>query len=268
MLKPVRLLARQESLRLLRSPGPYLLLGLIWVETAMTARSFSQYAAQNRVVVVTQPLGIAVALAAISIALYVGLVATLSIVKEREVGSLEALFTAPIRPLDLINGYALAYAGVGAALLVTGMSFVLLIGSLAGVGMSPVLGLQAAAAMVAVAEVVALGLLLSAGARRVRTAVLALLGGLLILGSLYLGETLLAAQAEPETWASYGQALLAALMQALQFISPVATFTQVTGAATGGQMIAALLWLGAGLLRMVAWLTGARSLLRLVGVRP
>lgn len=262
------LLASQETLRLLRSPGPYLLLALVWAAVSLTVRSYLKFVISQGVVVSNQPLAVPVALAAMCAALYVGLIASTSICREREMGSLEVLFTAPIRPTHVVRGYFLAYTGVGGALMLISTALLAVAGLGAGLELGLIFGLQVAAAAVSVAEVVALGLLLSSGARRVRTAILLLLGLFAILGSLYVGATFLTAQAQPDTWAYYSQQLLASVLRVLPLVSPIDLVTRVTSAATGGQLITAALWLVAGLVRTILWLGGARSLLQRVGVRP
>jgi len=186
-------IGRQELGSVLTSPMPY-----VWLSAALALAVFVLDSHLDTIDglglgVYADPLIYPIALAGLILGLYLALSASTTITREREAGTLEVLFWTPTSDADLVLGKVLANVVV-AAVLAAAVTALLILGALVtGVASRGDLPLAALALLGFLAAMAALGLLLSALAKRVRAAVVILTGIVVLFLSLRVAATVLAA---------------------------------------------------------------------------
>lgn len=174
MWNTMRVLCRHECGSTLRAPMAYvwctgsLLLAALVIETylqAIRALGIGIYA---------DPLKYPFALATFACGLYFSLWASTMIARERESGTLEALFWAPVDDLGLILGKILGSLAASAVFIGAVLGFLVAAGRLTGLAFPGDVLACLLASLVFVGSMVAVGIFVSTLASRVRTAVVML----------------------------------------------------------------------------------------------
>ncbi|MFN8593394.1 MAG: ABC transporter permease subunit [Thermomicrobiales bacterium] len=265
------LIARQEFRDALSGWGLYITAAIAILAGALLQYNIVRSVEASGLEIVSRPLWFPLLVAVSLAALYLAAWASLAIARPREQGALRVLFFAPVDPVAVIGGHALAGMAMHIVflLLITPVFMVMAwivnlpfpTFSLAGLAASPLLILPA----------IGIGLLISAAAPSARSAMLifaAVLAGLLLVQAGY--SALL--QVPPSS--RYYDALLflrealRLVRLALQWVSPLALVNNGLDAATRadwGELAANAL---AGLVGGLVWLTLAVTALGRRGVLP
>lgn len=174
MWNTIKVLCRHERESTLRAPMAYvwctgsLLLAALIIETylqAIRALGIGIYA---------DPLKYPFALATLACGLYFSLWASTTIARERESGTLEVLFWAPVDDLGLILGKVLGGLAASVVFIAVVLGFLAAAARLTGLAFPGDVKTCLLASLVFMASMVALGIFVSALAGRVRTAVVML----------------------------------------------------------------------------------------------
>jgi ABC-type transport system involved in multi-copper enzyme maturation permease subunit len=220
------------------------------------------------ILVLADPFRSPLAMAMLVLALFLAISAAVSTARDRESGTLEVLFYAPVDEitcvLGKVGGLLIAYV---AALPLLLASFALL-ALITGFALTPTVLISLALSIVPAAEVVSFGVLLSVGTSRVRTAVL-LLGGA---AALLLGATvanslvLLVPITDPASPVLALRDALAALEMVVRWVSPFAYLERVVDGAITGAWRTALISLAAAVGYTLLMMAGAAYWLHRSGV--
>lgn len=185
------------------------------------------------------PLEIALFLSAY----FFAVAAAVSVARERESGTLEVLFWCPVDELSYVLGKALgllfAYVCVLPLLLVP----LALLSLMTGFALTPAIALGLALSIVPVAEIVALGVLLSVGAGRVRSALQILFGVTIMLLGLGIAYRVvqLTPISDPSSAVLPLRDALAAVDAVVRNVSPFAYLDRIVDGVVRGAWGAALL---------------------------
>ena len=165
-------LQRRDVRSALLSPGMYVTLALALATAHFVLSGYGNLTTRNSVLVLDDPLYLPIYLAAMLFSVYLGLTAAVSIARERDQGTFEVLFFAPVsfrayvlgRFLAPVTTYTILGLVYGLALLLQALAFNLRAAQSAWLALALTLPL--------VGAVVAFGLFLSATCGRVRPAIL------------------------------------------------------------------------------------------------
>ncbi len=256
-------IARRDAKAAMRGMGGYVALTAAIVAAAWMLLIDLRALETGGVLVRADPFRRAMAVAVLVLTLFLAVSAAVSVARDREGGTLEVLFYGPVDELSYVlgktGGLLLAYVAALPLLLVSLMLLALLTGFVP----TPIILASLALSVVPAAETVGLGVLLSVGMDRVRSAVLLLIGIVAVL----LGVTiayrmvLLAPVDDPSSPILALRDALAALDAVVRWISPFAYLERVVeGVAAGAWRtaatgLAAALACTAGMLGLAAiWL--------------
>lgn len=218
--------------------------------------------------VVADPFGSPLAVAMLLLALFLSLSAAVSVARERESGTLEVLFYGPVDEFAYVlgktGGLLVSYL---AALPLLLLSF-LLLALLTGFSLTPSVLVATALSIIPAAAIVGFGVLLSVGARRVRTAVLLLVAiAALLLGiAIAYRMVLLVPITDSASAALPLRDALAALDMVVRWISPFAYLERVVGGAMSGAWRTTIVSLAAAAVYAAATIGLAACWLRRRGV--
>lgn len=180
--------------------------------------------AENGLLITANPLNTSFYLTIGLTALYFAVVATVSVSRERDSGTLEVLFFGPVDAAAYILAkYLEQMLSFGATLAFYTVAF-LALGGLTNFGFPSAVGLTLALSLVLASSVVSFGVFLSSATRRSRTSFLTLTGILGLFLAIQWGEAFVAeldAAALPPAL-FYGKSLLAAAAGVVGWISPFA----------------------------------------------
>jgi ABC-type transport system involved in multi-copper enzyme maturation permease subunit len=202
------------------------------------------------------------------LALFFAVSAAVSAARERESGTLEVLFYGPVDEITYCLGKAggllLAYLAA-LPLLLTSLA---LLAWLSGFVLTPRVLASIVLSVVPVAEIVGFGILLSVGMGRVRSAVLLLVGVVVVLLGIRVAYdiVLLIPISDPASPVLALRDTLAALAAAVRWISPFARLERVVDAAMAGAWQGALFSLAVALTYAILMIGLAALWLRQRGV--
>ena len=257
-------IAWREAKAALRGMGCYVALTLALIAATWILLVDVRALKTADLLVLTDPFRPSVGIAMLVLALFFAV----SAARDRESGTLEVLFYGPVDEITYVLGKA------GGLLLAYLAALPLLLASLgllswmSGFALTLPILVSVLLSIVPVAEIIGLGILLSIGIGRVRSAVLLLVGvvGVLLGIKLAHGMVLLVPISDPSSPVLPLRDALAALDAACSWISPFAYLERVVDGATRGDWQSALLSLVAAIAYAVVMLGLAAWWLRRRGV--
>ena len=264
----VRVIAWREAKAAMRGLGGYVALSAALLAAGWVLSIDVRALMAAGVLVVAHPFGLPLAAALLVLASFLAVLAAMSAARERESGTLEVLFYAPVDELSYVlgkvGGLLIAYIA-GLPLLLASLA---LLSLMTGFAMTPMVLASLAFSIVPAAEIISFGVLLSVGTRRVRSAVLLLVG----VSAILLGVTmayrvvLLVPISDPSSPVLALRDALEALNLALSWVSPFASLERIVDGAVSGAWRVALLNLSAAIACTAAMIGLAAYWLRHVGV--
>jgi ABC-type transport system involved in multi-copper enzyme maturation permease subunit len=261
-------IAWREARAVMRGMGVYVALALALVAATWVLLIDVRALEAAGLLVLADPFRSPLAIAMLVLAAFLALSAAVSTARDRESGTLEVLFYAPVDEISCVlgkvGGLLVVYV---AALPILFASFALL-ALITGFALTPAILLSLALSIVPVAEVVSFGVLLSVGTSRVRTAVLLLVGATAVLlgAALAYGMVLLVPITDPSSPVLALRDALAAVDAIVWWISPFAYLERVVDGALTGAWRNALMSLAAAVAYTLLMMAGAAYWLRRRGV--
>jgi ABC-type transport system involved in multi-copper enzyme maturation permease subunit len=261
-------IAWREAKAALRGMGCYVALTLALIAATWILLVDVRALKTAGLLVLTDPFRPSVGVAMLVLALFFAVSAAVSAARDRESGTLEVLFYGPVDEITYVLGKA------GGLLLAYLAALPLLLASLgllswmSGFALTLPILVSVLLSIVPVAEIIGLGILLSIGIGRVRSAVLLLVGvvGVLLGIKVAYGMVLLVPISDPSSPVLPLRDALAALDAACSWISPFAYLERVVDGATRGNWPSALLSLAAAIVYAVVMIGLAAWWLRRRGV--
>jgi ABC-type transport system involved in multi-copper enzyme maturation permease subunit len=261
-------IAWREAKAAMRGMGCYIALTLALVAATWMLLVDVRALQAAGVLVLTDPFRPSVAVAMLVLALFFAVSAAVSSARDRESGTLEVLFYAPVDEITYVLGKAggllLAYLAALPLLLAP----LALLSWMSGFALTPAILVSVLLSIVPVAEIVGFGILLSVGIGRVRSAVLLLVGivGVLLGIELAYAMVLLVPIEDPSSPVLPLRDTLAALDAAARWISPFAWLERVVDRAMSGAWRSAALSLAASVVYAALMIGLAAFWLRRRGV--
>jgi ABC-type transport system involved in multi-copper enzyme maturation permease subunit len=218
----------------------------------------------------SDPFRASVEVAMLILALFFAVSAAVSAARDRESGTLEVLFYGPVDELAYVlgkvGGLLIAYFATLPLLLVS----LGLLSLMTGFTFGPAVPASLALSIVPAAEIIAFGVLLSVGMGRVRSAVLLLVGVVIVLLGIKLayGMVLMVPISDPASPVLALRDTLAAIDAGAAWISPFAWLERVVDGALTGAWWTALISLTAALaytlvmIGLAAWWLRRRGVYR------
>lgn len=261
-------IAWREAGAVMRGIGVYVALALALVAAAWVLLIDVRALEAAGILVLADPFRAPLAFAMLVLAAFLALSAAVSTARDRESGTLEVLFYAPVDEISCVLGKVGGLLVVYVAALPMLFAAFALLALITGFALTPAILLSLALSIVPAAEVVSFGVLLSIGAGRVRTAVLLLLGATAVLlsAALAYGMVLLVPITDPSSPVLALRDALAALDAIVRWISPFAYLERVIDGALTGAWRAALTSLAAAVGYTLLMMAGAAYSLRRRGV--
>jgi ABC-type transport system involved in multi-copper enzyme maturation permease subunit len=221
-LKAASLIGGRGARSVLLSLGPYLVMLIICLLAGGFVSVYTAGIHEEGVQVMNDPLNLPFFLAVGLSAIYLAIAASISISRERDLGTLEVLFHGPVDGASFVGAKYLEHILVYAVMMVcTGVDLFLL-STLANLGFSLRLVLGFALSLGIASNIIAFGILVSCLTRRIRASVLALLGlMLLFIGIQWAGGYLAdAAPGMASPAAQIASSAFSALARVVDLLSP------------------------------------------------
>jgi ABC-type transport system involved in multi-copper enzyme maturation permease subunit len=261
-------IARREALAVMRGLGAYMALTLALSAAAWVLLIDLRALETAGLLVLADPFRSPLAIAMLVLAVFLALSAAVSTARDRESGTLEVLFYAPVDEITCVLGKVGGMLVVYVAALPLLLASFALLALITGFALTPTILLSLALSIVPAAEVVSFGVLLSVGTSRVRTAVLLLVGvtAVLIGATLAYSMVLLAPITDPSSPVLALRDALGALDAIVRWISPFAYLERVVDGAMTGAWRTASISLAAAIAYALLIIAGAAYWLRRRGV--
>lgn len=167
-------LARREAAAALTGLGPYVATSLALCAAAWLLTIDVRALEVAGLLVVSDPFRAPLDAALLILALYFAVGAAVSTARDRESGTLEVLFYAPVNEIAYVFGKLLGLLAAFLAMLPVLAAGFFILSEVSGFLLPATFGLSLALSLVPVASVIALGILLAIGTDKVRSAVLVL----------------------------------------------------------------------------------------------
>jgi hypothetical protein len=267
----IQRIARQQTRDTLLGWGFYITAALAALIAAILVYNSVRFTGESGLNIVSRPFLLPMQAAVALAILYVTIEATLVIARPREQGSLQILFCAPIDEFVLLQAYLLAGVLLFALLSLLLAPVLLLVAAIGNFVIPAALFWGLIPMILVAAGSLAFGLFLSAAAPTSRSAILLLVGALLIL--LILQAAYAALLNVPPTARFYDaliflRVLLRSLQQLLSWVSPFRMSEVLLDAALRNDWARIGLQAGIALLGALFWLLAAVWALRRRGVLP
>jgi ABC-type transport system involved in multi-copper enzyme maturation permease subunit len=261
-------IAWREARAVMRGIGAYVALTLALVAAVWVLLIDVRALEGAGLLVLADPFRSPLAIAMLVLVTFLALSAAVSTARDRESGTLEVLFYAPVDEITCVLGK------VGGLLVVYGAALPLLLAAFAllalitGFALRPAILVSLALSVVPAAAVISFGVLLSIGTSRVRTAVLLLVGASAVLlgAALAYGMVLLVPVTDPSSPVLALRDALAALDAIVRWISPFAYLERLVDGALTGAWRTTLMGLAAAVGYTLLMMAGAAYWLRRRGV--
>jgi ABC-type transport system involved in multi-copper enzyme maturation permease subunit len=261
-------IAWREARAVMRGIGAYVALTLALVAAVWVLLLDVRTLEGAGLLVLADPFRSPLAIAMLVLVTFLALSAAVSTARDRESGTLEVLFYAPVDEITCVLGK------VGGLLVVYGAALPLLLAAFAllalitGFALRPAILVSLSLSVVPAAAVISFGVLLSIGTSRVRTAVLLLVGASAVLlgAALAYGMVLLVPVTDPSSPVLALRDALAALDAIVRWISPFAYLERLVDGALTGAWRTTLMGLAAAVGYTLLMMAGAAYWLRRRGV--
>jgi ABC-type transport system involved in multi-copper enzyme maturation permease subunit len=261
-------IAWREARAVMRGLGGYVALTLALVAATWVLLIDVRALEAAGLVVLADPFRAPLAIAMLVLAVYLAISAAVSTARDRESGTLEVLFYAPVDEITCVLGKVGGLLVVYFAALPLLLTSFALLALITGFALTPATIVGLALSIVPAAEVVSFGVLLSVGTSRVRTAVLVLVGvtALLLGAALAYRMVLLVPITDPASPVLPLRDALAALDAVVRWVSPFAYLERIVDGALTGAWRTALISLTAAVGYTLLMMAGAAYWLRRRGV--
>ncbi len=268
-LHAARVVAGREALALLRSPAAYVALSVALLGAGWLLDGNLERARASGFLVDDRPFQPPLLAAILATSVFLAITAVVSVARERERGTLEVLFYGPIDEPAYVLGKFLGQVVAYLAALPVLAASLLLLSLLTGFAFSQAAILGLVVSVVPVAETVAFGLLFSALAGRLRTAILLFVATIaLFLGiAVAYSVVVLVPVESPSSPILPLRNTLAALNTLVAWLSPFASLERALDAAALGAWLTMAQTLAAAVTYTAAALGAATLGLRRRGVR-
>lgn len=242
-------IAGREARAALRGIGGYVALSLALVAATWVLLIDLRALTAGGLLVTADPFRAPLAVALLVLGVFLAVSAAVSAARDRESGTLEVLFYAPVDEVAYILGKVLGLLAAYLAALPLLLAALALLAATTGFALTPATLVSLGLSVVPAAEIIAFGVLLSVGTSRVRTAVLLLIGvAAVLLGvKVAYGMVLLIPIADPSSPVLALRDSLAALDLVVRWLSPFAYLERVVDGATAGAWRTALVSLAAAI---------------------
>ncbi len=266
-------LHRRERRGLLYGPGLYVTIRIALLASAVVLRNNLQFAADNMVAVMSRPLVVPFFFSMTIAAIYLALLATTAVAREREQGVLETLFYGPIDETAYIAGKFTAPLIACAAVALADLAWGLLVAWLSNLVFSADLLWVAMLSVLAGGMLVAFSLLVSTATRSARAAVIVFLLIVAAVAAVQIGYDFVStAVAVPEANRAnpmlFLRDVLQLLNQIVDWVSPLAYLGRGIDALVRGDFAGFAATVALTIAATVLFLALAVRSLRRRGVRP
>jgi ABC-type multidrug transport system permease subunit len=236
-------IARREAKAAMRGIGGYIALTIALTAGTWVLLVDVRALNTNGTIVLADPFRPTLTIALLVLALFLAISAAVSAARDRESGTLETLFYAPVDEVSYILGKVggLLVAYVAALPLI--LASLALLSFLTGFALTPKVLIGLALSVIPAAEILGFGVLLSVGTSRVRTAVLLLIAVIAILLGVTVAYSIVQLMPidDPASPVLPLRDGLAALNAGIRWISPFAYLERVVdGVASGAWRSAAI----------------------------
>jgi ABC-type transport system involved in multi-copper enzyme maturation permease subunit len=244
-----RVIAGREARAAVRGVGGYIALTLALIAATWMLLIDVRALAAGGLLVVADPFRAPLAVALLVLAVFLAVSAAVSAARDRESGTLEVLFYAPVDEISYVLGKVLGLLAAYLAALPLLLAALTLLALMTGFALTPPILVSLGLSIVPAAEITSFGVLLSIGTSRVRTALLLLIGvAAVLLGvKIAYGMVLLIPIADPSSPVLALRDTLAAVDLAVRWISPFAYLERVVDGTMEGAWRTALASLAAAL---------------------
>jgi ABC-type Na+ efflux pump permease subunit len=261
-------ITQREARAAMRGIGGYVALTLALIAATWVLLIDLRALEAGGLLVLADPFRPPLAIAMLVLAVFLALSAAVSTAGERESGTLEALFYAPVDEITCVLGKVGGLLAVYVAALPLVLASFALLALITGFALTPAILVSLALSIVPAAEVVAFGVLLSVGTSRVRTAVLLVAGvtAVLLGATVAYSMILLVPITDPSSPVLALRDALGTLAAVVGWISPFAYLERVVDAAMTGAWRTALISLAAAIVYTLIIIGVAAYWLRCRGV--
>jgi ABC-type transport system involved in multi-copper enzyme maturation permease subunit len=229
-------IAWREARAAMRGMGGYVALTLALLAATWVLLIDARALEAAGLLVLADPFRSPLAIAMLVLAVFLAISAAVSTARDRDSGTLEVLFYAPVDEITCVLGKVGGLLVVYVAALPILLASFALLALITGFALTRPILVSLVLSIVPAAEVVSFGVLLAVGTTRVRTAVLLLVGitAVLLGATVAYGMVLLVPITDPSSPVLALRDALAALDAVVRWISPFAYLERVVdGAITG-----------------------------------
>jgi ABC-type transport system involved in multi-copper enzyme maturation permease subunit len=261
-------IAWREAKAAMRGTGCYVALTLALLAATWMLLVDVRALQSAAVLVLADPFRPSVTVAILVLALFFAVSAAVSAARDRESGTLEVLFYGPVDEITYVLGKAGGLLVAYLAALPLLLASLALLAWMSGFALTPAVLASIVLSVVPVAEIVGFGILLSVGMNRVRSAVLLLIGIVVLLLGIRIAYdmVLLVPISDPASPVLPLRDTLSALAAAVRWISPFAWLERVVEGVMAGAWQRALVSLAIALAYTVLMIGLAAFWLRRRGV--
>lgn len=237
-LHAVRLIAGRELRSTVMGIGIYIVMALSFVLASYYVNAFIYAVSQNGAVAASSPLIIPLFIAVFIGALYLGLLSSLTISRERDQGTLEVLFYGPVDSFSYVIGKFVEQMAVFGIFLLFDLIFFGIIALITNAGLNwQMLGLLLISFFVA-ASVVAFGILLSSLTRSSRASVILFVAIMIAFTGFFwlYGQLMQIPDKELSTTMIYVRQAVDYLRRGIEWISPLDYLNRGANAVASGSL--------------------------------
>lgn len=237
-LHAVRLIAGRELRSTVMGIGIYIVMALSFLLASYYVNAFIYAVSQNGAVAASSPLIIPLFIAVFIGALYLGLLSSLTISRERDQGTLEVLFYGPVDSFSYVIGKFVEQMAVFGIFLLFDLIFFGIIALITNAGLNwQMLGLLLISFFVA-ASVVAFGILLSSLTRSSRASVILFVAIMIAFTAFFwlYGQLMQIPDKELSTTMIYVRQAVDYLRRGIEWISPLDYLNRGANAVASGSL--------------------------------
>jgi ABC-type transport system involved in multi-copper enzyme maturation permease subunit len=237
-----RIVGGRASRSSLLSLGLYVTVTLSLFFSSLLVRNNLEFANENSLVVMIRPLYLPVFVSTVLLSLYLALIATLGVARERDRGTLMVLFFGPMDEWSYLFGRLLGQTALFGFVLLANLAWALALASLTNLVFHWDILLVLLVALLVNGAVVSFGLFMAAYGRSSRASLVLFVVVTLVALAIQFGDQAIlqfAAQAQPNRRDPilFLRQLLATMNQIIQWLSPYVQFSQAMDALVVGNML-------------------------------
>jgi ABC-type transport system involved in multi-copper enzyme maturation permease subunit len=264
-------LQRRDLIVYVRSIGTYIVSGLALLTSALMIRSNLAYAANNNgLIVVANPMTLPLFVTALILTAFLALNACATVAREFDQGTVEVLFYGPVDAASYVIAKFLAMASGYVLLLLLVVLNIIVASWLTNLRLSGDMAAGAVLSIFTSAASIAFAIWLASMMQRPRTAVLTLVGAMLFLLALQVGDSFLsvaASAAGADSPVYYLDQIVHVLNNVVTWLSPFGYLLRGMNAVANGQSWVYLLTLAVSIAFTLTFLALAILTIRFKGIR-